>query len=1280
MWSAFGNGSSAFGSKAQGWEFVPGSRLKKNPARVRSFPSALLEQQLPPGASGNEATPNQELPSPHLRLKKKFEELKTRYDLDREQWRMEKEMLLRQGGENRRMLLELKCVLEEVQRCVKREERKRNDLELQYMKDQGDWELERSELKSRISQLEAKGCDALRRVYPGETLQRERAEQKKLLAFTHTTAMDLHCRLEESEREWASERAELIERFERERSDWEMQIQDMQSRIQELYNEVKVHRSKKSLRPITEGQFALRLSSSSASTLSSAPTYPSEANIYEYPEALTQQSNASITSQPSQLSHDDSESSDTSRNDQNYLKIVAEQQAVDITELEEILENCRREKVRHTPVVSGQDELLKPFRPFQSMDITCGSDKKNNTALNAALKEIALVSEELCSFQDDTRKLPDIKRSQSDSTFFLSEPGLVERVKDNLEMEDTVLYLKNMSEDLKSLDEQYWTNRECDNLHQEIRRQAPAIPVRSTSWYVSSPVALETEGSEAEHGCKWAGSHSDRKYTSPAIVRKFEAMLQENEGKILTDSGSITTNNESSVSHSRWSCDASRLGSNKQPRFGSVKRCLSNIDIAPTATDPVNQCGQGIRDKLKSASYHTPTDAVVSENIAVGNLAPGPVPTDSSTPEKSVSPYSRVSANLTPTPILEGDIAPRELALSYNSATGVVTANPALTLPLNTSISRHNSFTQSKAISTPPTDLPMTQDLASLCRNSTTNTTPSGIHRNSNASQDCVSPYSDAIDVTTNPVPSENNGALDSNITDNPGPTVGLKDSIKSQDFVSPYSTADVTGNPGSTAILRDSLASCINDTSNVTDIFASSAVNSDFVDFVSPYTSSAADPPPTAKQKAFKASFDLFSPSSNAIGNMLVCPTLATNCADISSTSASAGIHTVSHDFVSTHTNVTRLGTPAIPKVSGACQDFVLSYSDAMGCPASTAIVKDSIASQNVFSPNTNATANLASLAIQLNAVARPASRNERLEQKTAEFNRTLFQTGMGLHCNEDLAVKLSTEYDPEVLSKNTFSGSASKYIEDSLELMLSDLAAECPNEKLEKDLISFQQGSCSQETAKRPFQVEPSTLCLFDQIGLHFQIQTEKKYQDANPDDQEEKQPKLPSRDRSSTRSRILEENPWKPSTLAAYPRPVESRSNYGAVERILRSYEERLSLESNHTSPSPGKKEGLVDLLEILNVQQESNSTQNLICTPQKQITDHKETHVKVQQCTVSLRKSFSRPACPAKRRLPSRWANRSSTSSASSPSPSPPPSTAFVRGKTHSYSSFHTETVI
>lgn len=47
----------------------------------------------------------------------------------------------------------MKTVLEEVQLEVKREEEKRNELQLQYTRDKWSWELEKAELKCRIGQV-----------------------------------------------------------------------------------------------------------------------------------------------------------------------------------------------------------------------------------------------------------------------------------------------------------------------------------------------------------------------------------------------------------------------------------------------------------------------------------------------------------------------------------------------------------------------------------------------------------------------------------------------------------------------------------------------------------------------------------------------------------------------------------------------------------------------------------------------------------------------------------------------------------------------------------------------------------------------------------------------------------------------------------------------------------------------------------------------------------------------------------------------------------------------
>lgn len=61
-----------------------------------------------------------------------------------------------------------------------------------------------------------------------------RAEERRLLADTHTAAMDLRCRLEHSERDWVREKSELLERFDLERKEWESQLRDMQHKIEEV--------------------------------------------------------------------------------------------------------------------------------------------------------------------------------------------------------------------------------------------------------------------------------------------------------------------------------------------------------------------------------------------------------------------------------------------------------------------------------------------------------------------------------------------------------------------------------------------------------------------------------------------------------------------------------------------------------------------------------------------------------------------------------------------------------------------------------------------------------------------------------------------------------------------------------------------------------------------------------------------------------------------------------------------------------------------------------------
>lgn len=171
----------------------------------------VLRGQMWPGPETQHQQQQQQPQTQRMRLKKKIEDLQQQHIEDKEGWMREKESLLRevadiqvignylvrmlsdvshcifqmywliwfpcckkfclsllfmsffrlvficcasmQGGENRRILLDLKTVLEEVQLEVKKEEEKRSELQLLYTRDRCSWELEKAELKCRIAQV-----------------------------------------------------------------------------------------------------------------------------------------------------------------------------------------------------------------------------------------------------------------------------------------------------------------------------------------------------------------------------------------------------------------------------------------------------------------------------------------------------------------------------------------------------------------------------------------------------------------------------------------------------------------------------------------------------------------------------------------------------------------------------------------------------------------------------------------------------------------------------------------------------------------------------------------------------------------------------------------------------------------------------------------------------------------------------------------------------------------------------------------------------------------------
>ncbi|KAG7256065.1 hypothetical protein CRUP_008079 [Coryphaenoides rupestris] len=226
-----------------------------------------------------------------------------------------------------------------------------------------------------------------------------------------------------------------------------------------------------------------------------------------------------------------------------------------------------------------------------------------------------------------------------------------------------------------------------------------------------------------------------------------------------------------------------------------------------------------------------------------------------------------------------------------------------------------------------------------------------------------------------------------------------------------------------------------------------------------------------------------------------------------------------------------------------------------------------------------------------------------------------------------------------------------------------------------------------------------------------------------------------------------RVMSDHPWKPLILAAYPRPEGSRSNYGAVERILRSYGENAAwtkqnqaASAPNLSPKPPpppqdedeeeeeeeeEEEGIdlpempmmmdTDVLPLSPVSRHTHTYSHASHTSHTRTTTYgssvgvKEIPLNIQDGRTSAvpllasppsprppRRNFPRPARPANRRRPSRWAgplsplsSSSSSSSSSSPfiapvAPMPPAPLSRLQKRhppTFVFShAFHMETVI
>lgn len=197
------------------------------------------------------------------------------------------------------------------------------------------------------------------------------------------------------------------------------------------------------------------------------------------------------------------------------------------------------------------------------------------------------------------------------------------RVKTVLEVEDALCDFSQIYNDCVELEREKWLTLSSENTWRTDRSssrgtpsilteldEAPPIPPRTSSWNLSTCVQPETELHIPEsplptmRKCHSPCSLLDRKCSSPSIVRKFGAMLQENEGKILIDglvaSCSVPANAKchSGCCHNRWSCDASKL-TDRKAADAHVQKSFSEVNILTARKDLHAGCGAQLPPSVK---------------------------------------------------------------------------------------------------------------------------------------------------------------------------------------------------------------------------------------------------------------------------------------------------------------------------------------------------------------------------------------------------------------------------------------------------------------------------------------------------------------------------------------------------------------------------------------------------------------------------------------------------------------------------------------------------------
>ncbi|XP_029351796.1 uncharacterized protein LOC115037412 isoform X3 [Echeneis naucrates] len=347
-------------------------------------------------------------------------------------------------------------------------------------------------------------------------------------------AIDLERGLEHSGRGWGQERPELMDNFDSEMQEWEDQLQDIQRKIEELYNEVQARRGTNDITADNQkngGEIECGLRHHGSGLF--APSHHSK----NHPGAIT-------------VPHH--YRNGCKYNPNGYSNPMSHQNGYGY---------C------HTNGVSEIGDLLQDYlgqgKPMS---------RKNNGARHVHFSDTIKVSQDDPAYQDEIRgRIGDDRLGQ--------DPFLKS-------FEGTENWKNRLSHMKSSPHRESSPNKENTGTKPPLgQRDAPAVQPRSQLAVTAG------ESPALDRKSFSSGVLGDRKCSSPSVLRKFGAMLQENEGKTLTESGVVTHQGLAPEPKCPTPiCQRRALGASvaasKAPVRVSAQKCLADSDVMTAEIAP----------------------------------------------------------------------------------------------------------------------------------------------------------------------------------------------------------------------------------------------------------------------------------------------------------------------------------------------------------------------------------------------------------------------------------------------------------------------------------------------------------------------------------------------------------------------------------------------------------------------------------------------------------------------------------------------------------------------